>query len=125
MKGDLAALVAAEEARREAEAAARRLAPAPHRRGPATAAGARAHRPSRPPPTGPASAGRQGRGGRRGGGQGQIGKPYVYGGSGPDSFDCSGLTAWAWRAGGVLAVALGPTQYYETTRVPAGRHPAR
>ncbi len=31
----------------------------------------------------------------------ELGKPYVYGASGPDSFDCSGLTAWAWAAAGV------------------------
>jgi cell wall-associated NlpC family hydrolase len=31
----------------------------------------------------------------------QLGKPYVYGGAGPDNFDCSGLTMYAWRAGGV------------------------
>ena len=31
----------------------------------------------------------------------QLGKPYSWGAGGPDSFDCSGLTAWAWRAGGV------------------------
>jgi cell wall-associated NlpC family hydrolase len=31
----------------------------------------------------------------------QIGKPYQYGASGPGSWDCSGLTQAAWRAGGV------------------------
>ena len=31
----------------------------------------------------------------------QLGKPYEYGGAGPDTFDCSGLTMYAWRAGGV------------------------
>jgi cell wall-associated NlpC family hydrolase len=31
----------------------------------------------------------------------ELGKPYVYGAGGPDSFDCSGLTAWAWGAAGV------------------------
>jgi cell wall-associated NlpC family hydrolase len=31
----------------------------------------------------------------------QRGKPYVWAGSGPGSFDCSGLTAYAYRAAGV------------------------
>ncbi|MGH3472401.1 MAG: NlpC/P60 family protein [Nocardioidaceae bacterium] len=31
----------------------------------------------------------------------QLGKPYVYGGAGPDVFDCSGLTMYAWAAAGV------------------------
>jgi cell wall-associated NlpC family hydrolase len=31
----------------------------------------------------------------------QIGKPYAFGSGGPGSFDCSGLTAYAWRAAGV------------------------
>jgi cell wall-associated NlpC family hydrolase len=31
----------------------------------------------------------------------QVGDPYVYGGAGPDAFDCSGLTMAAWAAAGV------------------------
>jgi cell wall-associated NlpC family hydrolase len=31
----------------------------------------------------------------------QVGEPYVYGGAGPDSWDCSGLTMMAWREAGV------------------------
>ncbi len=31
----------------------------------------------------------------------QIGDPYVYGAAGPDAFDCSGLTMYAWAAAGV------------------------
>jgi cell wall-associated NlpC family hydrolase len=31
----------------------------------------------------------------------QIGKPCVWGATGPDSYDCSSLTQAAWRAAGV------------------------
>lgn len=31
----------------------------------------------------------------------QVGDPYVYGATGPDAFDCSGLTMYAWAAAGV------------------------
>ena len=31
----------------------------------------------------------------------QLGKPYVWGAAGPDSFDCSGLTMAAWASAGV------------------------
>jgi cell wall-associated NlpC family hydrolase len=31
----------------------------------------------------------------------KLGAPYVYGASGPDSFDCSGFTSWVYRQVGV------------------------
>jgi len=31
----------------------------------------------------------------------QRGKPYVWGAAGPDAYDCSGLTMWAWGQAGV------------------------
>src|SRR4051812_37082373 len=31
----------------------------------------------------------------------QLGKPYVWGGAGPNSFDCSGLTQYAYAAAGI------------------------
>lgn len=31
----------------------------------------------------------------------KLGSPYSWGSSGPSSFDCSGLTSWAWRQAGV------------------------
>jgi cell wall-associated NlpC family hydrolase len=31
----------------------------------------------------------------------QVGKPYRYGAAGPDAFDCSGLTSFAYKAAGI------------------------
>ena len=31
----------------------------------------------------------------------KLGRPYVWGARGPNAFDCSGLTQWAWRQAGV------------------------
>ncbi|GHI87889.1 NlpC/P60 family protein [Streptomyces xanthophaeus] len=50
---------------------------------------------------------------------GAIGKPYVWGATGPGSFDCSGLTQAAWRAAGV---SLPRTTY---TQINSGRRVAR
>jgi cell wall-associated NlpC family hydrolase len=48
----------------------------------------------------------------------QIGKPYQWGAAGPDAFDCSGLTMWAWRAGGRSLPHSSRAQYAATARVP-------
>ena len=41
----------------------------------------------------------------------QIGKPYVWAGSGPGSFDCSGLTMSSWRQAGVVMAHSAGDQY--------------
>jgi peptidoglycan DL-endopeptidase CwlO len=48
----------------------------------------------------------------------QIGKPYQWGASGPDSYDCSGLTMWAWAHAGVSLPHNSGAQYSATKRVP-------
>lgn len=41
----------------------------------------------------------------------QLGKPYEWGASGPGSFDCSGLTMYAWNAAGVKLPHSSRAQY--------------
>ena len=43
--------------------------------------------------------------------QSQIGKPYMYGAAGPDSWDCSGLTQWAFAQAGVVIPRTAADQY--------------
>jgi len=50
----------------------------------------------------------------------ELGVPYVYGGAGPGSFDCSGLTAWAWGHAGHPLPHSSEAQYYDTTHVSVG-----
>ena len=47
----------------------------------------------------------------------QVGKPYVWAGAGPNSFDCSGLVMYAWAAAGVHLDHYTVSQYEETTRI--------
>ena len=42
----------------------------------------------------------------------RLGCPYVWGAKGPNAFDCSGLTRWAWREAGVN---LGNDTYAQIT----------
>lgn len=48
----------------------------------------------------------------------QIGKPYVWGAEGPDSFDCSGLTSEAWSAAGRTIPRTSQEQWKRLPRVP-------
>jgi hypothetical protein len=51
----------------------------------------------------------------------KLGRPYVWGATGPNVFDCSGLTQWAW---GQAGVKLGRNTYAQITEgipVPPGQ----
>jgi cell wall-associated NlpC family hydrolase len=48
----------------------------------------------------------------------QVGKPYVWGATGPDSYDCSSLTQAAWRAAGVTLPRTTYDQVNAGTTVP-------
>ena len=50
----------------------------------------------------------------------QLGEPYVWGGEGPDGWDCSGLVMQAWRRGGVELTHFAAAQYTESTPVSHG-----
>jgi cell wall-associated NlpC family hydrolase len=116
VKGDLAQLIAQDQARKAAEAsrraaselAARQAAPARPSRGNLVPSGP-------PPPIG------HGAGAAVSTARAQIGKPYVYGAAGPDSFDCSGLTMYSWAAGGVSLPHSSQSQYAGSTHIPVSQ----
>ena len=47
----------------------------------------------------------------------QLGKPYVYGSAGPNSFDCSGLTQFVWAGAGISLPHNAAAQYGTTRRL--------
>jgi cell wall-associated NlpC family hydrolase len=48
----------------------------------------------------------------------QLGKPYVFGGAGPNVWDCSGLTMMAYKQVGINLSHYVPNQYSASRRVP-------
>ena len=127
VQGELASLVTAERQRRAAADAAKAQALAAKRTTSAPAAKPAVKpgtpgtttKPGSPPttrrapaePTGPPPPVSSGAGAAVQKAKEQLGKPYQYGGSGPDSYDCSGLTMVAWKAGGVSLPHSAEAQY--------------
>jgi cell wall-associated NlpC family hydrolase len=120
VQGELTDLVAAEARRRaeeaqrraEAEMAARRARESARAQTTRTSSGGTGSAPGYVPAPNPGAERAVAEAKR------QIGKPYEYGAAGPDSFDCSGLTMWSWRAGGVSLPHSSSAQYSATHRVP-------
>ena len=119
VKGEIATLVAQEQARREATARAAAL------RAVAPAAGGRAgssnpwrSRTGNPElfPNIPAPSPRAAT--AIAFARAQLGKPYRYATSGPDTFDCSGLTMAAWGAAGLSLPHYSGAQYQMLPHVP-------
>lgn len=48
----------------------------------------------------------------------ELGKPYVFGGAGPNAFDCSGLTAYVYGKAGIYLPHSAAAQYSDTHRIP-------
>jgi peptidoglycan DL-endopeptidase CwlO len=51
----------------------------------------------------------------------QLGKPYQWGATGPDAFDCSGLVMMAYRAAGINIARTSQVQWTTEARIPASQ----
>jgi peptidoglycan DL-endopeptidase CwlO len=51
----------------------------------------------------------------------QVGRPYLFGATGPDAFDCSGLAMMAYRAAGITIPRTSQAQWAYGRQVPASQ----
>ena len=118
VQGEIAQLVHQEEIRRQQEAERRARAELERRR--AAEAAARGSGgggdPGTPPPNVPAPNARAQVAVDTA--KAQLGKRYSYGSAGPNTFDCSGLTMYAWAAAGVGLPHSSRAQYAALPHVP-------
>jgi cell wall-associated NlpC family hydrolase len=106
VKGDIAELI--EEQRRQEIARAQAATPqaATARTAPGGGAIPEVEEPTSPPPAVKGGAGKA-----VSTAAAQLGKPYEWAADGPDSFDCSGLTMYAWSSAGVSLPHSSQAQY--------------
>jgi len=116
VQGELSGLVAAENARRAAEAqrAADAAARATVSNG-GNGGGSTGGTVRNPPPPTP------GAGGAISQALSQVGAPYVWGAAGPSAYDCSGLVAWAYARVGISLPHYSGAMYAMTTRISASQ----
>jgi cell wall-associated NlpC family hydrolase len=124
VQGELATLVAQEQARRQAEQAAATPPPAPV--APRAAPASPAPRSTSPSPVVvDAPAPPPGNGGAAStaisAALSQVGRPYVWGAAGPDAYDCSGIVLWAYAKAGVSLPHYSGAMYNMTTRISASQ----
>jgi cell wall-associated NlpC family hydrolase len=119
--------VLAEQQRQAAEAAAARRAAAQLARAQAawaaaaaTAGSAESFRAWPGAPTGPVAAPTEAAAHAIAAALTHVGKPYLWGATGPDAFDCSGLTLTAYRAAGVLLPRTSREQWFTGPHVALG-----
>ena len=56
---------------------------------------------------------------------GEVGKPYVWGATGPSTYDCSGLIMRAFQSAGINLPRVSRQQFYSGGHVPVRPGPAR
>jgi cell wall-associated NlpC family hydrolase len=109
VKGEIATLVAAKQAQESAAAAARASAAAPAR------SGGRSTDTGVSPGNFPAPNGAAGA--AVAAAISKLGSPYVYAAAGPNSFDCSGFTMWAYAQAGIQLPHYSGAQYAATVHI--------